>query len=230
MWWITIVVLVGLGSAPALADTLVLANGDRINGEIVEWSVRSVVIDHPQLGEIRLALDELAIDTGEPPSPGLFGTDFLRGWERTLSVGANGKDGNTVNENLNVALDMDYDDDFKRWRVDGRYFYASEDNATTDSYGRLDVRRDWLLPDSRWFWRVGGRYQFDKFTSSRARSTPSMVSWAWPSHGRRATARTTRARRSSVSTTSGRSRRRSRSRRGTRCSPRSFRTAETSGT
>jgi putative salt-induced outer membrane protein YdiY len=169
MWWITIAVLVGLGGAPALADTLVLANGDRINGEIVEWSVGSVVIDHPQLGEIRLALDELEIDTGDPPNPGLFATDFLRGWERTLSVGANGKDGNTVNENLNVALDMDYDDDFKRWRVDGRYFYASEDNATTDSYGRLDVRRDWLLPDSRWFWRVGGRYQFDKFESWKQR-------------------------------------------------------------
>jgi putative salt-induced outer membrane protein YdiY len=156
-------------STVADADTLLLANGDTLTGEIVEWDVGSVVIEHPQLGRVHLALDQLRLDTGDPPNPGLFGTDFLRGWTRTLNVGANGKDGNTVNENLTVGLDMDYADDFKRWRVHARYLYASEDESTTDSYGRLDVRRDWLLPDSRFFWRAGTRYQFDKFESWKQR-------------------------------------------------------------
>ncbi|MEN8183637.1 MAG: DUF481 domain-containing protein [Myxococcota bacterium] len=149
----------------ARADTLVLANGDTINGEIVEWEVTSVVLEHPQLGRIRLALDQLDIDIGKPPNPGLFGTDFLRGWTRSLDIGANGKDGNTVNQNLTVGLDLAYEDDFKRWAVTGRYFFASEDNATTDNNGRFDLRRDWLLPESEWFWRAATRYQFDKFES-----------------------------------------------------------------
>ena len=33
-------------------------------GEIVEWSVDYVVIEHPQLGTVRLALDDLKIDRG----------------------------------------------------------------------------------------------------------------------------------------------------------------------
>lgn len=153
----------------AHADTLVLANGDTINGEIVDWEVDSVVLEHPQLGRLRLALDQLRLETVDPPDPGLFGTDFLRGWTRSLDVGANGKSGNTENENLTVGLDLDYLDDFKRWRVRGRYFYASEDGATTENNGRFELRRDWLLPDSRWFWRAGGRYQFDKFESWKQR-------------------------------------------------------------
>ena len=64
----------------AHADTLVLANGDEINGEIIEWAVDHVVIEHPQLGEMRIELDELKLDTGTPPNPGLFGTRFMRGW------------------------------------------------------------------------------------------------------------------------------------------------------
>ena len=166
---IALAVLVCASGTLAQADTLILANGDRLTGEILAWGVDSVVIQHPQLGEVRLALEQLQLDTGDPPTPGLFGTDFLRGWTRSLDVGANGKSGNTENENLTVGLDMDYRDDFKRWKVRGRYFFGSEDGATTDSYGRLEAQRDWLLPDSRWFWRVGSRYQFDKFESWKQR-------------------------------------------------------------
>ena len=53
--------------AGARADTLVLANGDTLNGEILEWAVDYVVIEHPQLGPVRLSLDQLEIDTGTPP-------------------------------------------------------------------------------------------------------------------------------------------------------------------
>jgi putative salt-induced outer membrane protein YdiY len=163
------VLLVCASGTPAQAETLILANGDRLTGEIVAWEVDSVVLDHPQLGKVELALDQLRLDTGDPPNPGLLGTDFLRGWTRSLDVGANGKDGNTENQNMTLGLDMEYTDDFKRWLVRARYFFASEDGATTDSNGRFEARRDWLLPDNRWFWRAGGRYQFDKFESWKQR-------------------------------------------------------------
>jgi putative salt-induced outer membrane protein YdiY len=166
---VVLAVLVCAWGTLARADTLILANGDRLTGEIVAWGVDTVVIDHPQLGEVQLALEQLRLDTGDPPNSGLFGTDFLRGWTRSLDIGANGKSGNTENENVTVGLNMDYRDDFKRWKLTGRYFFASEDGATTDSYGRFDLRRDWLLPDSKWFWRAGSRYQFDKFESWKQR-------------------------------------------------------------
>ncbi len=31
------------------------------------------------------------------------------------------------------------------------------------------MQRDWLVPDSRWFWRGGSSYQFDKFESWKQR-------------------------------------------------------------
>lgn len=165
---IATVVLVCASGTLAQAETLILANGDRLTGEIISWGVDHIVIDHPQLGEVDLALDQLRIDTGDPPNPGLLGTDFLRGWTRRIDVGANGKSGNTDNQNLTAGLDLDYTDEFKRWQLRGRVFFAS-DKATTDNNGRFDLRRDWLLPDSRWFWRAGTRYQYDKFESWRHR-------------------------------------------------------------
>ena len=166
--WIALAL--GLATAGAHADELVLANGDTLTGEIVEWAVDHVVIEHPQLGRVRLALDELKLDTGEPPSPGLLGTGFLRGWNREVSLGWNGRDGNTVSLNITAAFDFNYTDDWRRWRFNGRWFFDSDDNVATDNNARINLRRDWLFPGSRWFAYSIGRYQFDKFESWKHRA------------------------------------------------------------
>jgi hypothetical protein len=153
------------------ADTLVLANGDEITGEIIEWAVDYVVIDHPQLGELRLALDQLELDTGEAPSPGLFGTRFLRGWSRNINFGLNGKTGNSENTNMTLGLDCHSPDAFKRWKLNGRYFFNADDGGTTDNNARLDLRRDWLVPESHWFGFASMRYQYDEFEAWEHRIT-----------------------------------------------------------
>ncbi len=50
----SIVLVLCLCGAVVRADQLVLANGDRLNGEIVERALEYVVIAHPQLGRLRL--------------------------------------------------------------------------------------------------------------------------------------------------------------------------------
>ena len=149
--------------APAGADTLKLANGDEISGEVVEWALDHVVLEHPQLGTIRLELEQLKLDTGKRPSPGLFGTRFMRGWKRIINFGLNGKQGNSENTNLTLSTDMTYNDAFKRWRFNGRYFFNADEDGTSDNNARFDLRRDWLTPESNWFGFVAGRYQFDEF-------------------------------------------------------------------
>lgn len=160
-----------LATAAASADTLVLANGDELNCEIVQWAVDHVVIDHPQLGRMRLDLDQLAIDTGKPPNPGLFGTGFLRGWTRRIDLGINGKEGNSVSTNVTGGLNFGYQDDWTRWKIEGRYFYDREDDGDSDNNARLAVSRDWLFPERRWFVRFAGVYQFDRFEAWRHRLT-----------------------------------------------------------
>ncbi len=163
--WLTAFLVLLTVCSSARADTLVLANGDQIHGEIVEWAIDHVVMDHPQLGRIRLSLDQLDISRVERPTTGLFDGNFLRGWSRRFDLGINGKEGNSVNLNLVAGMDFRYEDDFKRWKVTGRYLLNADEDGTSDNYARIDVRRDWLLPGSRWFARTNLRYQFDEFES-----------------------------------------------------------------
>jgi putative salt-induced outer membrane protein YdiY len=153
----------------ANADAIKLANGDTINGEIVEWAVGYVVIEHPQLGRIRLALDQLSLDTGQEPSRGLFDTSFLRGWKRRIELGWNGRQGDDTSININAVLRFSYDDPFTRWKLNGRYFFQDSDDDN-DNNARLDLIRDWLFPGSKWFVRGSFRYQFDAFETWRHRT------------------------------------------------------------
>ncbi len=158
-------------ATPVRADQLRLANGDVIHGEILNWAIDHVLLDHPQLGLIRLSLEQLDIETGKRPSPGLFGTRFLRGWSRNVGFGMNGELGTTDTINLTATLDFDYADEFKRWVFDARYLFNKEEDADDgDNNLRLDLGRDWLFPGSRWFLRTATRYQFDQFESWKHRT------------------------------------------------------------
>lgn len=161
-------------AATASADTLVLANGDELTCTIVEWAVDHVVVEHPQLGRVHLSLDQLKLDTGERPNPGLFGTGFLRGWKRRFDLGLEGEEGNSVSTTITAGMDFSYRDDWTRWRVLGRYFYDRDDGAQSDNNLRLDIRRDWLLPDSRWFLAARTTYQFDRMESWRHRTVTTL--------------------------------------------------------
>jgi putative salt-induced outer membrane protein YdiY len=165
-----LLVLLGIAFS-AHADTLVLANGDEINGEIIEWAVDHVVIEHPQLGKIRLELDELQLDTGTPPNPGLFGTRFLRGWTRRVDVGINGEQSNSPSLSLTFGSKFAYQDPWTRWRINGRYFLNLSRDEDNDNNATFDVKRDWLFPESRWFGFVANRYQFDQFKAWKHRVT-----------------------------------------------------------
>ncbi len=172
--WIrtTLFVVLAVAAAPtARADTLVLANGDTITGEVVTWAVDHVVLDHPQLGELRLSLEQLQLDTGEPPNPGLFNTNFMRGWNRRIDFGLTGQDGTSESTVITGGLRLGYSDDWTRWDVNGRSFYDRDEDGVTDNNARLDMRRDWLAPDSPLFWSLGNRYQFDETESWEHRAT-----------------------------------------------------------
>ncbi len=158
-------------ATPAGADTLVLANGDTINGEVVSWAVDHVVLEHPQLGKLRLGLEQLALDTGEPPNPGFFGTNFMRGWNRRIDFGLTGQDGTSESTVITGGLRLGYADDWTRWVVNGRSFYDRDEDGVSDNNARLDVRRDFLAPDKAVFWSLGSRYQFDETESWEHRAT-----------------------------------------------------------
>jgi len=164
-WCVSVILLLSTIATSANAAVFILANGDKINGEIVRWDASHVVIDHPQLGRIDLSIDQLAMDSVERPTPGLFGSNFLRGWVRHIDVGLTGSEGNDRNLSLTTGLEFSYEDDFKRWLLRGRTFFALDGDGISDNNATFDLRRDWLLPESRWFGRAQFRYQYDAFES-----------------------------------------------------------------
>jgi hypothetical protein len=142
-----LLVLIGVGSS-AHADTLVLANGDEISGEIIEWAVDHVVIEHPQLGTMRFELDQLKLDTGTPPNPGLFGTRFLRGWSRRIDLGINGEQDDTPTSTLTFGSKLAYEDPWTDWRINGRYFYNLSDDGDNDNNAIVDRGPGFHLVDT----------------------------------------------------------------------------------
>jgi putative salt-induced outer membrane protein YdiY len=168
-----LILLLTLTGASASAETVKLANGDELSGEVVEWAVDYVVIEHPQLGRVRLSLDQLDVDTGIPPSKGLFGTRLLRGWKRNFDLGWTGRVGSTDNINITAGLNLNYADEFRRWRLTGRYFFDRSSDGDADNNARIDLRRDWLFPGHDWFAFAAFRYQFDQFEAWEHRTVIS---------------------------------------------------------
>lgn len=171
---LAIILLASTLALEASADSLKLANGDELNGEIVEWAVDYVLIEHPQLGKIRVSLDQLDLDTGKPPSPGLFGSTFLRGWNRTFDLGWTGRVGSTDRISITAGLNFNYTDEFRRWRLTGRYFFNKSSDGDDDNNARIDLRRDWLFPGHDWFAFAAFRYQFDQFEAWEHRTVFSI--------------------------------------------------------
>ncbi|MEM9789185.1 MAG: DUF481 domain-containing protein [Planctomycetota bacterium] len=120
-------------------------------------------------------INEPAVEEVEDPiKPGLFGTNLLRGWDRSVTLGLTGSEGNTQELDFTLQFDLFYEDSRDRWKFDGDWFYGTEDNEVTDNEVLLTLRKDWLLPDSKWFVFALGTYEYDDFESYQHRLSASV--------------------------------------------------------
>ncbi len=116
-----------------------------------------------------------AIDTVAKPKkssekqPGLFGTTFLEGWKRRLALGLKGESGNDVSTELSIAFDTSFQDDAHRFNFNSAYYYETEDHEKDTSKGHVNIVRDWLLPETDWFYYAYFRYEQDSFKSWKQR-------------------------------------------------------------
>ena len=156
--------------AASAADTIELTNGDELTGRVLERSDERVVLEHPSLGRLEIPVDR--IKPPEPPNEGLFGSSILAGWTRTFLLGVSGAQGNTRNNDVLAALDMDYADDARRWAFDAAYRFGAADGETNEHDALAQLRRDWLFEGSPWFVFALGRGDYDQFKT-----------WTWRVNG-----------------------------------------------
>jgi hypothetical protein len=153
--------LLALAPPTAAADSIDLVNGDKLSGDVLERTDERVVLEHPVLGRIEIPVEQ--IKPPRAPNRGLFGTSFLAGWTRTFQLGVSGAQGNTKNNDVLAALDLDYEDEDKRWNFDAVYRFGAADGETNKHDAFTQLRRDWLLNESPWFLFAIGRFDYDHF-------------------------------------------------------------------
>jgi len=189
-----LMVLAGWGVATcALADTIriVLTTGEVLYGELGRETDEHMFIQHPLLGELRIARDDIktfaigarAIAKAEvpkpadakpperpkPPDDGLLGFGWLKDWDRRLEAGVSGASGVSSNQQAHVGFMADYEDTEVRWQQRARFFRSESDNVETANSAMVSINRDDLMPGSPRFSFAGGRFDRDEFQDWRNR-------------------------------------------------------------
>ncbi|MCH2169927.1 DUF481 domain-containing protein [Myxococcota bacterium] len=136
-------------------------NGDKIDAKVVEQNEKEIVVEHPQLG--RLVIPRSALKPPVKPNPGLFGTQFLKGWKRNLGLGMSGSSGNSTDASFNASLATSRSAKTFRGNFTSAFFFASQDSQTTTNEFFADYQHNFLLTDSKFFIFAQGRYQYDQF-------------------------------------------------------------------
>lgn len=182
--------------APVLSHaapvTLILTNGDRLQGDLLERNQETLSIKHQLLGEMIIntntvseiktdyealaqqtpsegenvteeAVESAEIAQVEPEDNGLLGTGWLTDWERRFDLGLAGSRGKSHNSQVNVAFNADLATEKNRINSRTGYFYAKSEDETSDNSFFTSINRDWLQPETPWFRFAGGRFEIDRF-------------------------------------------------------------------
>lgn len=145
------------------AETVELTSGDKLEGAVLERNDDYIVMEHPVLGRIKIPTDDIKPPEEEKVKPGLFGTSFLRGWDRSVSAGFNGASGKSKDRTGNVDLNVGRE--VKRHRSDlvVRYYYSWSDGDESDNEFEARYVHDFLFPPSKYFPFTLVHYTWDKF-------------------------------------------------------------------
>lgn len=172
-------------------DELTLSSGETLQGSVIESTDAAVRFAHPVLGEltiprdkvlaVKLAGDAPATPAPEAPAaeapaepapepvtipqvnPGLFGTSFLRGWNRQIEVAFNGTEGNTETLDVRAAFTTDYEDTTDRWKFSAVYDRSETDSEVSRNQFAVTLTKDWLIPEKPYFFFASGRHDYDEF-------------------------------------------------------------------
>ena len=162
-------VLLAASSAFA-ADEVVLQSGDTIKGKVLEKNDMHVVLDHPNLGKLDLAMSRVksvTIEGEKPPVP----KEEPR-WVSKLELGLNGSLGNTRSQGFIGGLVSDYKEPLHLWHFEARYFRKEDVGETTQSRFYAVLRKDWFFKEgSRYSFFAEGRYDRDMFQPWDERAT-----------------------------------------------------------
>ncbi len=164
-----------------------LAGGDTVEGKVVERTDYAIVIEHPNLGRLEIPrerIDSLEIEEPEittEEKPGWFEPQLRKlaartsrlkekGWKVSFDLSLDSSSGNTDEQVARFGSHVQRERPRSQSRFDMSYYHKISDGEVSDNKLTLGLGRDWVDPESIWFWFVLGRYDYDEFESWEQRA------------------------------------------------------------
>ncbi|MFQ5657705.1 MAG: YdiY family protein [Candidatus Methylomirabilales bacterium] len=159
--WFAGIAAVFLLVSRVAADEVKLTTNDVLHGTVVEQTEEHVVLEHPLLGSLNIPRDQIAsLDVGVLPPK-----KEEKPWKLHVDLALKSSTGNTDEQSLLVGADATRETADTRLKLDLTYYLGITDDETTDNRLTVGATHDWLFADSRWFYFVKGRYDYDQFES-----------------------------------------------------------------
>ena len=185
-------------TALSLADEVMLKGGDVIHGKVIEQNDEGVLLEHEDLGQIKIAStriasilvapdgttppsDQAESETG-PPAPrhlikepefdrlkAFSARAKQRGFSSSIDMSLTSETGNTDESSFRVAGKLGREYSNIKLSGDLSYYHKESDGEKTDDKFTFGLVRDQSFKDSDWFFFMMGRYDYDAFESWRHR-------------------------------------------------------------
>lgn len=185
-------------AARAQAEEIELVSGEVLRATVVEETGSKVVLDHPLLGRIEIAAEDVRairpdgalvpVGRGGPPTPkpkteAQIAAERIAdppvpepeepAWAFTGLVGYSGSQGNTTEFDLRVGLTAEREDSDRRIKLATGYLLSETEGERDENSFFFSALHDWILEDSKWFPFAGARYDWDEFEEWDGRVTVS---------------------------------------------------------
>ncbi len=164
-----------------------LAGGDTVEGKVVERTDYAIVIEHPNLGRLEIPrerIDSLEIEEPEierEEKAGWFEPQLRKlaartsrlkekGWKLSFDISLDTSGGNTDEQAARFGSQLERERPRSHTKLDMSYYRKVTDDELTDNKFTLGLGRDWVDPESVWFWFVLGRFDYDEFESWKQRA------------------------------------------------------------
>ncbi|MDR4505110.1 MAG: DUF481 domain-containing protein [Candidatus Scalindua sp.] len=158
------------------AEIITLQNGDTLHAIVTKRTDKELYIKHTNLGSFTILWEHIAsINYEGKTAPGekvtaiphvdkgLFYSRLFRNWKRSLEVGLNGAVGVSNNSKFRSLYEMRYKDHKRRWHFSMFYLLTEENSEVEENRLTANLIRDWLLPNSKWFYFSKFGYDWDRF-------------------------------------------------------------------
>lgn len=106
-----------------------------------------------------------------PVERGLLGTGLFAGWDSSFAAGFTGSSGNSDTLAINAQFKTKYEDKRDRWLWDTTYFLSEDDGEKSRNEFKSQLTKDWLIPESPWFYFAQATYEYDQFQDWKHRAS-----------------------------------------------------------